>query len=197
MTNESAMTASMRSSAAPHLPGDSAVWIFVIGDMVIFSAYFAAYMFDRGQNHGLFLQSQQHLNQSLGFVNTLILLTSSLFAALSVQATRNHDVKSAFKLLTLGGACGVAFVAIKAFEWAMKLQQGLTVSTDSFFMHYYMMTGLHCAHVLLGLIILVIAGRELRIKSAPRVHILEVAATYWHMVDFLWIMIFALLYLMR
>ena len=54
---------------AAHLPGDASIWLFVIGDMLIFSAYFAAYLFDRGHNHGLFLQSQQHLSQGLGVIN--------------------------------------------------------------------------------------------------------------------------------
>jgi nitric oxide reductase NorE protein len=185
------------SSVHRHVPGDSAVWLFVIGDMVIFSCYFAAYMYDRGQNHELFLQSQRHLSQNIGVINTLILLTSSLFVALSVQATRARDVVAASRLLTYGGACGAAFIVVKSFEWYLKVSDGYTISTSAFFMHYYMMTSLHFFHVLLGLLILVILRRELHGKTAPRVQFLQVGATYWHMVDFLWIVIFAVVYLMR
>jgi len=185
------------SGARRHLPGDSAIWLFVIGDMVIFSCYFAAYMFDRGQNHVLFMQSQQHLDQNIGVINTLILLTSSLFVALGVQAARMGDFGIASRLLTLGFACGMGFVVLKSFEWALKINVGLTISSNAFFMHYYMMTGLHFFHVLLGLVILTMLRRELRGRTAPRVQFLEVGATYWHMVDFLWIIIFALAYLMR
>ena len=180
-----------------HLPGDSNVWLFVIGDMVIFSCYFVAYLFDRGRNHELFLQSQQHLSQNIGVINTLILLASSLFVALSIQAARAGDFRIASRVLTLGFACGVAFVLLKSYEWYSKLSSGLTISSNAFFMHYYMMTSLHFFHVLLGLVILTMLRRELRRKAPPRVQFLEVGATYWHMVDFLWIIIFALAYLMR
>jgi|SRR5271167_2995812 len=186
-----------QSAAIRHLPGDSAVWLFVIGDMVIFSCYFAAYMFDRGQNHALFLQSQRHLSQNIGIINTLILLTSSLFVALSIQAARAGDFGVASRLLASGFACGAGFVLIKSCEWFLKLSSGLTISSSAFFMHYYMMTSLHFFHVLLGLVFLTLLRRELRGKTAPRVQFLEVGATFWHMVDFLWIIIFALAYLMR
>jgi nitric oxide reductase NorE protein len=176
MTNATTMARPMHagSDAPRHLPGDSSVWLFVIGDMVIFSCYFAAYMFDRGQNHGLFLQSQQQLSRSLGIINSLILLTSSLFVALSVQAARAGNVGVASRLLSSGSAFGIGFVLIKSLEWYLKLRSGLTISSNAFFMHYYMITSLHCFHVLLGLVILRIVGRELRGASAPRVAFLEI-----------------------
>jgi len=180
-----------------HLPGDANVWLFVIGDMVIFSCYFTAYLFDRGHSHELFLQSQQHLSQNVGVINTLILLTSSLFVALSIQAARAGDLGSASRFLTLGFACGVGFVLIKSYEWFLELSSGWTISSNAFFMHYYMMTSLHFFHVLLGLVILTMLRRELRRMASPRLQFLQIGATYWHMVDFLWIIIFALAYLMR
>jgi nitric oxide reductase NorE protein len=195
--DELGATSVTADSAKQHLPGDPAVWLFVLGDMVIFSCYFAAYMFDRGQNHALFLQSQQHLSQNIGVINTLILLTSSLFVALSVQAARVGDFRTATRLLTCGFVCGAGFVFLKLIEWALKIDAGFTISTNAFFMHYYMMTGLHFFHLLLGLVFLTMLQRELRGKTAPRVQFLEMGATYWHMVDFLWIIIFALAYLMR
>ncbi len=184
-------------TSTKHVPGDASVWVFVLGDMVIFACYFAAYLFDRGHNRELFLQSQQHLSQNIGVINTLILLTSSLFVALSIHAARARDFGVATRFLTLGGACGVGFILLKAYEWYLKLSSGFTISSNAFFMHYYMMTGLHFFHVLLGLALLVMLRRELRGNKMPRIQFLEVGATYWHMVDFLWIIIFALVYLMR
>jgi nitric oxide reductase NorE protein len=184
-------------TSTKHVPGDASVWAFVLGDMVIFACYFAAYLFDRGQNRELFLQAQQHLSQAIGVVNTLILLTSSLLVALSVQAARAKEIGVATRLLSLGGACGVGFIFLKAYEWYLKLSSGFTISSNAFFMHYYMMTGLHFFHVLLGLALLFMLRRELRRNKNPRIQFLEVGATYWHMVDFLWIIIFALVYLMR
>jgi nitric oxide reductase NorE protein len=179
-----------------HLPGDPDVWVFVLGELVIFAAYFGAYMVDRGRNHDLFLQSQQLLGRAVGAINTLVMLTSSLFVALSVQAARTADVRTASRWLALGGACGAAFAVIKSFEWYSKLRVGLTISTNAFFMHYYVMTGVHFFHLLLGLVILAILWRELH-TSAPRAQVIESGACYWHAIDLLWVVIFALLYLMR
>ena len=194
-----------------HLPGEVDIWVFVIGDMLIFSAYFAAYLFlDRAPNYALFLEAQQQLSRSLGIVNTLVLLTSSLFVALSVQAARAGDSAIAARFVTLGGGCGVGFLWLKTYEWHSKIAAGLTITSNAFFMHYYMMTSLHVAHVLVGLVFLTIVWRELRgrnvarlalneapPRSAGAVPLVEAGGIYWHMVDFLWILIFALLYLAR
>jgi nitric oxide reductase NorE protein len=180
-----------------HLPGDVDVWVFLIGEMVVFAAYFGAYMIDRGRNHDLFLQSQQLLSKGLGVVNTLVLLASSLSVASSVHAARADDVRTASRWLVVGGACGAAFAVIKSFEWYSKLRAGLTISTNAFFMHYYMMTSVHFFHLLLGLVVLAILWRELHHAKPPRAWVMESGACYWHTIDLLWIVIFALLYLMR
>lgn len=190
------LSANARNEAKQHLPGEASIWLFVIGDMVIFSCYFAAYLYDRARDHATFLQAQQHLSQNMGVVNTLTLLTSSLFVALSIQAARAGEFVVASRFLAFGGSCGAGFILIKAYEWYLELSAGYAITSGAFFMHYYMITGLHFFHVLLGLIILTMLRIELR-RRIPRVQVLEVGATYWHMVDFLWILIFALVYLMR
>jgi nitric oxide reductase NorE protein len=187
-----------RASPSSRIPGDVNVWVFVIGDMVIFSAYFAAYLFlERGQTHQSFLHSQAQLSQTLGLVNTLILLTSSLCIALTVAAARDGKLAVASRFLALGGGLGVVFLLVKSYEWADKIGHGLSIVLDTFFMHYYILTGLHVMHVIVGFVFLIVLGRELRSDGGPRMQLVEVCATYWHMVDFLWILIFALLYLMR
>jgi nitric oxide reductase NorE protein len=186
------------TTTAARLPGGSDIWLFVIGDMLIFSAYFAAYLFvDRSENQLRFVDAQQHLSQELGIINTLLLLTSSLFVALSVQAARARDYGGASRLLTGGGACGVGFLFVKSYEWYAKIRGGFTIGSNAFFMHYYMLTGVHLLHVLIGLGFLAVLRRELSGPTVPRTAVLEMGAVYWHMVDFLWLLIFALLYLMR
>src|SRR4030088_323168 len=74
-----------------HLPGDSSMWVFVLGDLVIFSSYFIIFMVYRNQERQLFLESQQHLSLDIGIINTLVLLASSWFVARSVQSTRADD----------------------------------------------------------------------------------------------------------
>lgn len=191
------MTPLPQHSTKPHLPGDPDIWVFVLGDMLIFSAYFFVAGMDRRQDPQLFLESQRQLSQGIAIANTLILLTSSLFVALSVQATKNRDFRGASRFVTLGGTCGVGFLLLKSYEWYAKLRLGLTLGSNTFFMHYYMLTGVHVAHVLIGLVFLLVLRAELKGPNTPRVKLMEVGATYWHMVDFLWFLIFALLYLMR
>lgn len=185
------------ATTAERLPGDSDIWVFVLGDMVIFSSYFFAYLLDRSHDAPLFTKSQLLLNQGLGIINTLVLLTSSLLVALCVHAARAGDLQNALRFVELAGGCGVGFLLLKASEWYVKLSAGWTMGTNAFFMHYYVLTGVHVLHVLIGLVFLTIMRRELSVRESPRMPLLEAGGTYWHMVDFLWFLIFALLYLMR
>ena len=180
-----------------HLPGDVHMWVMVLGDLIIFGAYFIIFMVFRAMNPQEFLTSEEHLNINIGVLNTLVLLASSWFIARSVQAARADDHAQALRLTYFGGLCGVAFIAIKAYEWSTKIAQGYTISSNDFFMFYYMLTGVHLFHVSLGLLILGITVRELRNPRRRRPFMVESGATYWHMVDLLWIVIFALLYVMR
>ena len=180
-----------------HLPGDGHMWVMVIGDLIAFGAYFIIFMVHRAMKPAEFLASQQHLNINIGVVNTLVLLASSWFIARGVQAARADDHDRALRLTYLGGLCGVAFILIKAYEWSAKIAQGYTMGSNEFFMFYYMLTGVHLFHVSLGLIILGVVVRELRNPRRRRVSMVESGATFWHMVDLLWVVIFALLYVMR
>lgn len=186
-----------RTKTAAHLPSNKDMWVFVLGDLVIFSTYFIIFMIYRHQERQLFLESQQHLSLNIGVVNTLVLLASSWFVAQSVQLTRTGDYDRAVRLTVGGGLCGVAFILLKAYEWSSKIGQGMTFPSNDFFMFYYMLTGVHLFHVALGLVFLGVVFRELRNPKLRRVSMVETGATYWHMVDLLWIVIFALLYVMR
>jgi nitric oxide reductase NorE protein len=182
---------------APHLPGDAGIWVMVLGDLVIFGAYFLIFMIYRAITPGRFLAAQQHLDLTLGAANTIVLVTSSWFVARGVRAIRGGDPSYALQLTYLGGACGVLFMVIKTYEWATKISHGYTISTNGFFTFYYMLTGVHLFHVALGLLILGVVVRELRNPRRRRVSMVESGGIYWHMVDLLWIVIFALFYVMR
>jgi nitric oxide reductase NorE protein len=182
---------------AGHLPGDGHIWVMVLGDLIIFGAYFIIFMIYRAMAPREFLQSQQHLDLGVGLLNTLVLLTSSWFVARSVQAARANDHRRALRLTYLGGFCGVLFILLKAYEWSANVAGGYTMPSNDFFMFYYMLTGVHLFHVSLGLLILGVTVRELRNPRRQRIFMVESGATYWHMVDVLWIVIFALLYVVR
>jgi nitric oxide reductase NorE protein len=180
-----------------HVPGDSSMWFFVIGDLLIFGVYFVVYMYFRGQNHELFLASQARLNLDIGAINTVTLLTSSLFVALGTAAARAGNSAEALRRFWTALAFGAAFPLLKMYEWIPEISAGLTSGKNLFFMYYYTMTGLHLCHVLLGLIILCFVIRNLKTSHPPKISFVETGATYWHMVDVLWLVLFALLYVMR
>ena len=192
------MTATSATSAPPeprHLPANKDLWVFVLGDFVIFGSYFVIFMISRHQERELFIESQRHLSLNIGVVNTLVLLASSWFVARAVQLTRGGEFDRARKLTVGGGLCGLVFMLIKAYEWSAKIAQGHTFPSNNFFMYYYMLTGVHLFHVAIGLVFLGVSYFELR--NRKRVGPVETGATYWHMVDLLWVVIFALLYVVR
>jgi nitric oxide reductase NorE protein len=184
------------ASLRNHLPGESSMWFFVIGDLLIFGVYFVAYMFYRGQDPDLFLASQARLNLDIGALNTIVLLTSSLFVALGTSAARAGKTADGVRLFGFGLALGVAFPVLKLFEYVPEIVAGITPGTNLFFMYYFVMTGMHLCHVLLGIVVLAFVIRDLR-GPKPRMSFVETGATYWHMVDLLWLVLFALLYVMR
>jgi nitric oxide reductase NorE protein len=181
---------------APHLPGDGAMWVMVLGDMLIFSAYFLIYMVHRALAPEAFLAAQQHLNVTVGVINTMVLLTSSWFVVRGVTAARSGHSDQAVRLLYRAATCGLLFIAIKVYEWSTEITHGYTLH-NGFFSFYYALTGVHVFHVTLGLVILGFCVRELRVPARRRMSIVEQGATYWHMVDLLWVVIFGLLYVMR
>jgi nitric oxide reductase NorE protein len=180
-----------------HVPGAPSMWFFVIGDFLIFGVYFVGYMYFRGQNHAVFLQSQARLNLDIGAINTVMLLTSSLFVALGVAAARGGNSAEALRRFWAALAFGAAFPLLKMFEWIPEISAGLTPGKNLFFMYYYVMTGMHLCHVALGLVILCFVIRSLKTPGPPKLSFVETGATYWHMVDVLWLVLFALLYSMR
>jgi nitric oxide reductase NorE protein len=183
-----------------HVPGEPGIWVLLFGDMVVFTILFAVYLHRRGENKELFAQSQDALNRTFGAVNTLVLLTSSLLVVLAVLALRSEQWRHLAQRLTLGGvAVGSCFVIIKAFEYHEKIAAGITPSTNEFYMYYFVLTGLHLAHVIIGLGVLLALARIARKPAPTGTHIafFEGGGCFWHMVDLLWIVIFPLLFLVR
>lgn len=173
------------------------MWFFVVGDLLIFAVYFVGYVYFRGRNQDLFLAGQARLNLAVGTANTVILLSSSLFVALGVSAARAGRRDVALQRMWTALAVGAAFPVLKMFEWVPEISDGLTPGTNLFFMFYFVMTGMHLCHVALGLVVLGFVIRSLRTSAPNEVSLAETGATYWHMVDVLWLILFALLYLMR
>ncbi|WP_374025791.1 cytochrome c oxidase subunit 3 [Mycobacterium sp. HNNTM2301] len=197
LTSPKTDSKSAETGRVPYLPGDGAMWFFVLGDMIIFGLYFVAFTIFRARDVAAFTAAQRNLYLDLGVVNTLLLLFSSWLAARAVWAARGGDGRRTTRLLTAAGACGVGFIVLKLTEWWLEIQGGHTFPSSVFMSFYYVLTGVHMLHVVMGLSILAVVIVYTRTKASPKAQVVEQATTFWHMVDLLWVIIFALLYVMR
>jgi nitric oxide reductase NorE protein len=181
------------------MPGEEGTWVFIFGDLTVFSILFGVFLYYRGQESAVFTSSQRSLNEAFGLANTLILLTSSLFVVTAVRAVRRGANALAGRLLIGAMVCGLGFIVNKGFEYGQKVSHDLVPTTNEFFMYYYVMTGLHLLHVIIGMLLLALAFvLSKRPSLSDRQHgYLDGAACFWHMVDLLWIVLFALLYLVH
>lgn len=181
------------------LPGVDGVWVFIGADSVIFAILFLSFMQERLKNPDVFEASRQTLNMHLGGIDTLILLTSSWSVALAVQAMK-RDLVDREPLLLLGGAVtGLMFMVSKAIEYFQKFAHGITPGTNPFFMWYFTLTGIHLIHVVVGTSMLTYLWIRSRRGTYDHLHkaVPESVASYWHLVDLLWVVLFPLLYLMK
>ncbi|MEZ0121062.1 MAG: cytochrome c oxidase subunit 3 family protein [Candidatus Reddybacter sp.] len=192
----------------PHVPGEVGIWVFILGDMLIFGLFFIVFVYYRGLSVELYSQSQATLNKNYGAINTLFLLASSWFVAMAVDDMRNKTVKLAPVFLPLAMLCGLGFGVVKIIEYREKISAGITITSNDFYMYYYIFTGLHFLHVLIGMGVLVFLWHRARLAVTQAdvrdgaviekdMVLIESGASYWHMVDLLWIVLFPLLYLMK
>lgn len=167
--------------------------------MLLFAMFFVTFLYYKGEQPDVFTAGQATLNTTLGTVNTLLLLTSSWCIASAVSQVQQNKIKFARHLLLLGSLCGIGFVIAKVMEYSEKINAGFGLTTNDFYMLFFMFTGIHLIHVLVGLMVLLVVRLLLRDETrtpATTLNIIESGATYWHMVDLLWIVLFPLLYLL-
>jgi nitric oxide reductase NorE protein len=184
------------------LPGEPGIWVFAILDMLIFAEMFGIYGWYRADHYEAFQAAQGHVIPPFGLAYTVILLSSSWFVVMAVSAARKGQLALAGKLVQVGLALGASFAVIKLIEYALKVASGITPVTNDFFMFFFVMTFVHLLHASAGLGVLVYMRRRIRALpiDSENLHskdmrVIEVCAIYWHMVDLLWIVLFALFYL--
>jgi nitric oxide reductase NorE protein len=180
-----------------HLPGEEGVWLFIGGDLVLFSLLFGLFLFTRGEQREVFDQGRALLNQTFGLLNTLLMLSSSWFVASAVQSARRNDHRLTVACFGAALLCGAGFIVVKFFEYGEKLAAGITLTRDDFFQLYFIYTGIHLLHVLIGMGVLTALCLYSRAGAfvSAKLRNLESGASFWHLVDLLWIVLFALLYL--
>ncbi len=180
-------------------PGDFGIWVIIYVEFVTFAALFIGYAFARRADVAMFNESQLLLDQKSGFINTLVLITSSWFVVKAVQAIKKNNSKLSSDWLLRAMGVGSIFIVVKIMEFLDKFEQGINLSTNTFFMFYLMLTVFHFLHVILGLIILFNIYKKTKLGGySDKDHIgMETGASYWHLVDLLWIVLFPLVYIMR
>ncbi|HXK22838.1 MAG TPA: cytochrome c oxidase subunit 3 [Myxococcota bacterium] len=189
----------MKNLATPasFVPGQPDMWAFVLFEAMLFTGYFSVYMVCRMQSPELYLRSQAQLDLRVGVFNTLVLLFSSWSIARCVQAAREGRHPAALRGAFLTSFLGLVFLASKVLEWSREIRKGFQFTTDGFSSFYYFLTGIHFLHLLIGFVVLGVVVYQLWSPARRSQELVETGATYWHTVDFLWVMIFSLLYVMR
>jgi cytochrome c oxidase subunit 3 len=183
------------------------MWLFLFTELLLFGGMFILYSVYRYNNPDAFHLAAKELNTIIGTFNTAILLTSSLTMALSITAIQrnNKSLSIIFQLITVVLALG--FMVNKYFEWGAKFHHGIYPGSNEllskpsgevlFFGLYYVMTGLHGLHVVIGvgLILLMTYYTAKDVITQDNYMKLESAGLYWHLVDIIWIFLFPLFYL--
>jgi nitric oxide reductase NorE protein len=183
--------------SASRVPGGRDIWVFVLFESLVFTAYFCVYLFNRTQHEKAFLLGQSHLLLWLGVLDTIVLLSSSWTMARCVQHARSgrHDRARRTAILTAG--FGVVFLVLKVVEWVRLIHMGHTFTSGAFFEYYFFLTAIHLVHLLIGFVVLGVLLYQLSDVQRCSQATVETCATYWHSVDFYWVLIFALLYVVR
>jgi len=173
------------------------IWTFLATEVLLFGGLFTAYIIYRIKFPQMFYEDHLKLDRVLGAVNTVVLIGSSLTVALGIAAIRKGRVGLLKLYLSLTILLAGVFLGIKYIEYMEKFSHGLFPNTDMFFSLYFMLTGLHGIHVLVGMValgtVLFLAGKG---RYSESYHTpVEITGLYWHFVDLVWIYLFPLLYL--
>lgn len=195
----SVMTSEASVDYAQPLPGDFAIWIFIFAELTVFGVLFAAYAFARSAHLEMFNAAQLSLNRALGFANTLILVTSSYFVARASQSIKVGHSRACGHWLVAALGLGGGFLVLKLVEFHQDFARGISLSTNLFYMFYLALTFFHFMHVVMGMAILAVVARKAyagRYSAADHTGV-ETGGSYWHMVDLVWIILFALVYVIH
>ncbi len=188
------------------------MWAFLVQEILFFAGLFMAYFAFRALYPETWLVAHELLDKRMGAFNTVVLLFSSLTMALAVRACQLDDIKGSIRYLWITIACALGFMVVKYFEYSHKFHLGLLPgkyysydgieggAPELFFSVYFMMTGVHGLHVVIGVGIMVwlIFGPLRQGKVSSKYYaVVENTGLYWHLVDLIWIFLFPLLYLVR
>ncbi len=183
------------------------MWLFLYSEIILFGGLFVLYAAYFHEHPESFAVGGKELNRVIGALNTVVLLLSSFTVAASITAIQRGSRKLTIGLLGFSIFCGFIFLVNKYFEWGAKIHHGIYPNSETlangepglniFFGLYYVITGLHGLHVIIGMVllsislVLVLVGKI----DGSRLSMLDNSGLYWHLVDLIWIFVFPLFYL--
>lgn len=172
------------------LPGELLMWVLIISELVVFGAGLVAFTGVRLTDPAGFAEAQNHLHRTGAALNTVVLVTSGFLAAQALIWARSGRLAVARGALVLAAGLGVVFLWIKGLEYSAKAAQGIGWDSHPFFTFYYLLTGFHAAHVVAGVILLLLVAW----RNEP--DNIQAAGAFWHMVDLIWVLLFPVIYLL-
>jgi cytochrome c oxidase subunit 3 len=187
------------------------MYLFLGTEIMLFGGLCAVILIYRGIHPEEVVAASRKLHLWIGAINTVILLTSSLAVAAAVHAARARQSGIAAAQLAVAALLGLAFLAVKTFEYAQEYQEGLlpllsrppafSGPVEQLFMNLYLFsTSLHAIHLTIGIAITAVLAWRLYRRRLPlpnRAVTVEVAGLYWHLVDIVWVFLYPILYLAR
>jgi len=173
------------------------MWIIIFLELITFGIALIAMVYSSRESPELFHDSRLQLNTTIGAINTLFLIVSGFFMALSVNYFKQQKINTSKLYLKLTMLGGLLFLGLKGFEYASKIDAGFSIDYNAFFTYYWMLTLFHVVHVIVGLIILVSVHFSLdKTNSKTKLEDVEASAAFWHMCDLIWLLLFPIIYLL-
>lgn len=184
------------------------MWLFIFTELLLFGGLFIVYSIYRYLNPDAFHLAAEELDTTIGAINTILLLVSSMTIAISTSTLQEGKKGATQVLLGITTLIGLIFLVNKYFEWGLKFEHGIWPGSEYminnfsqgeilFFGLYFIMTGLHALHIVIGLAIIIVAMVRVQKGTvhADRPSLVDNAGLYWHLVDLIWIFLFPLFYL--
>ncbi len=183
------------------------MWLFIFTELMLFGGLFITYSVYRYSHSGAFHLAAQELDVTMGTINTVILLISSMTLAMSTTAIQKKDKRTTLILIGITLVLALVFLVNKYFEWSAKIGHGIWPGSPLleelgrgdtlFFGLYFFMTGLHAVHIIVGMVILIVVFVFVWKDKLTfdNFQLLENGGLYWHLVDLIWIFLFPLFYL--
>ncbi len=176
-------------------PGGVLLWILIVLELLTFGIALVVLVFSAKEAPEQYHASAAHLNRTFGAINTVFLLVSGYFMAMVVRHFKSGDNRSSVLDMNWAMLGGLLFLVLKGFEYYEKVSGGFTLGYDGFFNFYWLLTGFHVIHVLVGLVILLFVRHSIKGHNA-QLDDVEASAAFWHMCDLIWLLLFPVLYLL-